>query len=251
MTIASLLGTSFVFVALGWSGDAGRVAALSVGCVVAIAASIAGDTSQDLKTGFILGATPRRQQVGELVGVLTSATFVCATLLLLNQAYGFGTKELAAPQAMLMRVVVEGVLDQSLPWGLVGIGALIAVAAELVGIQSLAFAVGVYLPVAAMVPVFLGGALSWWITRGESADEVASEARERGVLFGSGLVGGEGLLGVLVAGVVAVSTWRTGSAPQGIGYDWLGWAAPWLSLLLLIVLAWCFVRLCRTPGRGT
>ncbi|MFQ5824546.1 MAG: OPT family oligopeptide transporter, partial [bacterium] len=152
MTIASLLGTSSIFLLMGWTDDIGKAAALTVGCVVAIAASIAGDTSQDLKTGFLLGATPRRQQIGELAGVLTSATFVCLAVLLLDSAYGFGTKELPAPQATLMKLVIEGVLQNALPWILVAMGIVIALAAELFRIPSLPFAVGVYLPVTTMVP---------------------------------------------------------------------------------------------------
>src|SRR5690606_27791458 len=108
--------------ALGWTDDTGKAAALTVGCVVAIAASVAGDTSQDLKTGFILGATPQYQQIGELVGVLTSAAFVCGAVLLLDGAYGFGTQELPAPQATLMKLVIEGVLESSLPWGMILLG---------------------------------------------------------------------------------------------------------------------------------
>ncbi len=113
MTIAALLGTSVIFLMAGWTDDIGKVTALTVGCVVAIAASIAGDTSQDLKTGFLLGATPRKQQIGELAGVITSATFVCLSVILLDKAYGFGTEELPAPQATLMKVVIEGVLQNA------------------------------------------------------------------------------------------------------------------------------------------
>jgi putative OPT family oligopeptide transporter len=132
-----------------------------VGAVVAISASIAGDTSQDLKTGMLLGATPRRQQMGELVGVITSAGFVAMTVLLLGRTYGFGGQELPAPQATLMKLVIDGVLAQELPWTLVGIGAGIALVAELFRIPSLPFAVGVYLPVSVMVPVFAGGCSAW------------------------------------------------------------------------------------------
>ncbi|MDX1674003.1 MAG: oligopeptide transporter, OPT family, partial [Longimicrobiales bacterium] len=190
MTIATLLGTASVFLLLGWTDDAGKIAALTVGAVVAIAASIAGDTSQDLKTGMLLGATPRRQQVGELVGVLTSAAFVALTVLLLANAYGFGGEELPAPQATLMQLVIDGVLAQNLPWTLVFIGAGIAVVVELLRIPSLPFAVGVYLPVSTMFPVFLGGLLRLFMLRQVEGDPEAKRARrDRGILFGSGLVG--------------------------------------------------------------
>ncbi len=240
MTIASLLGTSAVFLMMGWTDDVGKVAALTVGCVVAIAASIAGDTSQDLKTGFLLGATPRRQQVGELVGVLTSATFVCMAVMLLDKAYGFGTVELPAPQATLMKLVIEGVLQNSLPWILVGMGVLIAVTVELFRIPSLPFAVGVYLPVTTMVPVFLGGMLRMFMEKKASTPEEAASRREKGVLFGSGLVGGEGLLGVGIAAVAFIQE----RAPEGIGFEWAGGYAPWVALLAFGLLILGFSRSC-------
>ncbi len=245
MTIATLLGTSSIFLLLGWTGMDGKVAALTVGCVVAIAASIAGDTSQDLKTGFLLGATPRRQQMGELIGVLTSAIFVCWTVIQLNATYGFGSVQLPAPQATLMRLVIDGVLEQSLPWLLVAIGAAIALVAEAFKLPSLAFAVGVYLPVSTMVPVFFGGMLRWWLERSAKNDEEKEARRESGVLFGSGLVGGEGLLGVGVAFVAGWSA-RRGVEPWRLGSEWAGRLAPWLTFGLFALLAFLFLRLSRS-----
>lgn len=249
MTIATLLGTASVFLLLGWTDDAGKVAALTVGAVVAIAASIAGDTSQDLKTGMLLGATPRRQQIGELVGVLTSAAFVALTVLLLAHAYGFGGEELPAPQATLMQLVIDGVLAQNLPWTLVFIGAGIAVVVELLRVPSLPFAVGVYLPVSTMVPVFLGGLLRLVMLRQAKDDQDARTARrDRGVLFGSGLVGGEGLIGVVIAGAAGFAVSR-GQAPWALGYEWAGSLAPWLALALFLALIWYFRRLVIGPNR--
>ncbi len=236
MTIATLLATSSLFLLAGWTDELGKVAALTVGCVVAIAASIAGDTSQDLKTGFLLGATPRRQQIGELIGVLTCAAAVCWTVILIGKAWGFGSEEIPAPQATLMRVVIEGVLDSSLPWGLVAVGVALAIVVELSGIPSLPFAVGVYLPVATMVPVFFGGLLRQVVEKRATSEDAVADRRERGVLFGSGLVGGEGLLGVVIAGVAAV----TGVAPTGFGYHWAGAAAPWLAAAVLAALVTVF-----------
>jgi putative OPT family oligopeptide transporter len=234
MTIASLLGTASVFLLMGWTGPAGKAAALTVGCVVAIAASIAGDTSQDLKTGYLLGATPRRQQLGELLGVLTSATFVCLTVLLLDRAYGFGSTELPAPQATLMKLVIEGVLEAKLPWVLIAIGAAIAVVAELAGLPSLAMAVGVYLPVSTMATVFAGGLLRWLSDRWAASKKEASRRSEQGVLFASGLVGGEGILGVLVAGVVFWQSMRAPGEelhlPLEFGYQWLQSGAEAIGL---------------------
>ena len=241
MTIATLLATASVFLLLGWTDDGGKVAALTVGAVVAIAASIAGDTSQDLKTGFLLGATPRRQQLGELVGVLTSAAFVAMTVLLLARAYGFGGEELPAPQAMLMRLVIDGVLAQSLPWTLVAIGAGIAVIAELLRVPSLPFAVGVYLPVSTMMPVFFGGLLRFLLQRRASTDRERVARRDRGILLGSGLVGGEGLIGVVIAGAAGVAVSR-GQQPWSLGFEWAGAAADWLALALFVALIAFFWR---------
>ena len=242
MTIATLLATSGVFLAMGWTGDMGRAGALTVGCVVAIAASISGDTSQDLKTGFLLGATPRRQQMGELLGVLTSATFVCLAVILLAKTFGFGSEELPAPQATLMKLVIDGVLEQKLPWILVGIGAGIAIVCELLRIPSLPFAVGVYLPLATMTPVFLGGMLRLWLERSAASADDASGRRERGVLLGSGFVGGEGLLGVAIAGVAFVTNER----PAGIGHEWMGGVAELVGLLAFAAFVAWFVRTIRT-----
>ena len=237
MTIATLIGTAIAFWLLGWRDDTGKVTALTVGCVVAIAASIAGDTSQDLKTGFLLGATPRRQQIGELIGVLTCSVFVCMTLLLLDQpGRGFGSEELPAPQATLMMLVIEGVLEMKLPWALVGIGAAIAITAELLRLPSLPFAVGVYLPVSTMVPVFIGGMLRLMIERTAGSNAIKESRRENGVLFGSGLVGGEGLMGVGVAAAAYYQIKRTGSVerlPFEIGHEW---AASWPTVLAVVVM---------------
>jgi putative OPT family oligopeptide transporter len=239
MTIATLLVTSSVFLLAGWTDDLGKMAALTVGCVVAIAASIAGDTSQDLKTGFLLGATPRRQQIGELIGVLTCAAAICWTVIFIGDTWGFGSEEIPAPQATLMKVVIEGVLESSLPWGLVGIGIGLALIVEMLGIPSLPFAVGVYLPVATMVPVFFGGSLRYLAEKTARSEDEAADRRESGVLFGSGLVGGEGLLGVLIAGVAYFSD----QTPEGYGYAWAGPAAPWLAAGVLGLLMLYFWRL--------
>jgi len=198
MTIATLLGTSLIFYLLGWRDLSGKATALLVGTAVCIAASIAGDTSQDLKTGFILGASPRLQQLGEMLGVVTSAGFVCYTLILLDRTYVVGSPDLPAPQGTLMNMVITGVLDQNLPWGLIFIGVAIGLAAAAIRLPVLAFAVGVYLPLSTMAPIFFGGLLRHLLSR-KVSPETGERRREGGVLFASGLVGGEGLLGVLLA----------------------------------------------------
>ena len=243
MTIATLLGTSLIFLALGWTDTAGKATALMVGTVVCIAASIAGDTSQDLKTGFILGATPWKQQVGELIGVVTSAGAVVLVVMLLNStvAGGLGGAELPAPQSVLMKLVIDGVLDQNLPWSLILIGIGIGLAAALFRIPVLPFAVGVYLPLDTMAAVFLGGLLRWALTRKQEPAR-AERRRERGVLFGSGLVGGGGLTGVLLALWVALS----GGRPiRGVGLELSHFVHEALALItivaILATMAW-FIR---------
>ena len=214
MTIATLLGTSLIFWLCGWTDLAGKATALMVGTTVCIAASISGDASQDLKTGFLLGATPRLQQIGELLGVLTSAFFVCWTVVALDASLTVGSEALPAPQAVLMNLVIDGVIDQSLPWTLILIGASIAVGVAIFRLPPLAFAVGVYLPISTMAAVFLGGLLSYFLQRGKDRD-VAARRRERGVLFGSGLVGGEGLMGVVIAVWVLISGKKLGDGLLG------------------------------------
>jgi putative OPT family oligopeptide transporter len=235
MTIATLLGTSLIFYLLGWNDDFGKATALMVGTVVCIAASISGDTSQDLKTGFVLGATPRKQQLGELVGVITSAGFVCLVVMMLdrNVEGGLGGPELPAPQSVLMKLVIDGVLDQNLPWGLILIGVGIAAVATLLRVPILPFAVGVYLPLYTMAAVFLGGLMRHFMTRGQSPGEAESR-REQGVLFGSGLVGGGGLTGVLLAVWVTV---RGGEKivgwPLGLG-DIVDTGAACVAILMIL-----------------
>jgi putative OPT family oligopeptide transporter len=236
MTIATLLGTSLIFLLLGWTDTAGKATALMVGTVVCIAASIAGDTSQDLKTGFILGATPYKQQIGELIGVVTSAGVVVLVVMLLHGTVegGLGGAELPAPQSVLMKLVIDGVLDQNLPWMLILIGIGIGLAASMFKIPVLAFAVGVYLPLYTMAAVFLGGLLRWTLTRKVPVDE-AERRRERGILFGSGLVGGGGLTGVLLALWVAVSG---GKPIQGLGIELPHVVDEALALLTIGAILW-------------
>ncbi len=237
MTIATLLGTSLIFLAMDWTDLYGKATALMVGTVVCIAASIAGDTSQDLKTGYLLGATPWRQQLGELLGVITAAFFVCLTVVVLDKTIGIGSEELPAPQAVLMNLVISGVIDQDLPWTLIGIGVGIAVVAALCRLPSLPFAVGVYLPLSTMAAVFVGGMLRWLITRNQS-DAIANTRRKQGVLFASGLVGGEGLMGVCLAVVVLA----TGEKITGLSLNLPFWAPTLISLIAIAAIVWLIGR---------
>lgn len=246
MTIATLLGTSMIFYLLGWTDSLGKATVLMVGTVVCIASSIAGDTSQDLKTGYVLGATPRLQQLGELVGVITSAGFVCLVIILLhnNAEGGLGGPDLPAPQGVLMKLVIDGVLDQNLPWGLILAGVAIAGVAAIFRVPVLAFAVGVYLPMYTMAAVFLGGFLRWLLTRNQPEEE-AEHRRERGVLFGSGLVGGGGLTGVLLALWVAA---KGGERIVGLSKMVDGLppvAVEGLALLTLLAILWIMATIAK------
>lgn len=270
MTIAALILTSLIWVALGLNdGGAGaKVAVLAVGAVVCISAAVAGDTSQDLKTGFLVGATPKRMQVGEMMGVLASAAVMGGVLVVLNESYGLGTVDgLPAPQATLMSLVIDGVLDASLPWAFVLIGIGIAAVAEFVfKLPSLAFAVGVYLPVSLMTPIFVGGLMRMGLARkyasgvekaagnGEEAasDEAeGTEKRERGILFASGLIAGAALVGVLIGLAIYLVTQVTGHPDPAsmwtVGHGWMDAAwAPVSSIVGTIV----FAGLCLTLWRA-
>jgi putative OPT family oligopeptide transporter len=245
MTIATLLGTSLVFLLLGWTDLEGKATALMVGTVVCIAASIAGDTSQDLKTGYVLGATPRLQQMGELIGVITSAGVVCLVVMMLdaNVEGGLGGSELPAPQAVLMKLVIDGVLDQNLPWALIGIGVAIGLVASMFKIPVLAFAVGVYLPLSTMGAVFLGGVVRYLVTLNQTP-EIAEQRRERGVLFGSGLVGGGGLTGVILAMWVGI---RGGERIEGYPPDVTHWVEMALAAVTILLILGCVAYVAKRP----
>ena len=209
IALVTLLGTASVFASAGWIDADARAGVLTVGTIVAVAASKAGDISQDLKTGWLVGATPARQQAGQLIGAAFACWAVAATVMLLGNAYEFGSKEIPAPQATLMKTIIEGVLAGALPWDLVLTGAGLAIGAMLCGVSGLAFAIGIYLPVATMAPLFVGGCVRAWVER--KRGHVVEGASDTGILAASGLVAGEGLAGVVIAGLVAA-----GIAPRTI-----------------------------------
>ena len=200
MAIATLLISTLALKSTGMVGQDGMMGSIAIGSVICIIAAIAGDTSQDLKTGYIVGATPRKQQLGELIGVLISALTIGAVLYLLNAAWGFGSKDIPAPQATLMKLVVEGVMEGNLPWPLIFAGAGIAIAVEIIGIPVLPFAVGLYLPIHLSAGIMFGGVIRLFLeNRKNVSKEVKKEQIDRGVLYTSGLIAGEGLVGVLLA----------------------------------------------------
>jgi putative OPT family oligopeptide transporter len=215
MTIATLILTCTIFVALGWTGDAYSPIALCVGALVCIAAANAGATSQDLKTGYIVGATPIYQQIGLAVGVVASALIIGLTTLYLNDVMTIGSQALPAPQATLMSTVIKGLLDQNLPWGLVLCGVFIAVTLELCGIHSLSFAVGSYLPIATTAPIFVGGLVRWYVERKTGIVEESEVGS--GTLFSSGLIAGGSLAGILYAVLFGRDIIRAADDAETIG----------------------------------
>lgn len=200
MAIATLLATTVLLKATGHTGMSGMTAAIAIGSVICIVAAMAGDMSQDLKTGYILGATPVKQQYGEMIGTVVSAVTIGFVLYLLNAAWGFGTPELSAPQATLMKMIVEGVMGGNLPWTLVFIGVFIALAVELLGIPVLPFVIGLYLPIELSSCIMIGGVLRWALEKKKyKSGEQKESAISNGVLCCSGMIAGEGLIGILLA----------------------------------------------------
>ena len=215
MTIATLMATSLIFVGIGWTGDFYEPLALVIGSIVCIAVANAGSTSQDLKTGYLVGATPVKQQVGLLIGVLVSVVAIGFTLLLLERTVGIGQitpqhpEPLPAPQAILMSTVIKGLLSQNLPWALVLIGMGLSLVMELSGVSSLAFAVGAYLPLSTTSTIYVGGLIKWLVDKRKKSEE--SETGP-GALFSSGLIAGGTITGILVAVLIG---WTVGHDASG------------------------------------
>ena len=201
MAIATLLITTVILKVTGSAGIGGMTASIAIGSIICIIAAISGDTSQDLKTGYLLGATPKKQQIGEIIGVAASALAIGATLYLLDTAWGFGTDELAAPQATLMKMIIEGVMDGNLPWSLVVVGVFIAIIVELLGIPVLPFAIGVYLPVHLNACIMVGGVVRLIVEKMTKSKDEAKKNQiiGNGILYCSGMIAGEGLVGLLLA----------------------------------------------------
>lgn len=199
MAIATVLIATLILKFTGSTGIKGMVSAIAIGSIICIVSAIAGDTSQDLKTGFILGATPKKQQYGEIIGVVAAALAIGGTLFLLDKAWGFGSDALAAPQATLMKLIIEGVMGGNLPWALVFTGVFIAVVVELIGIPVLPFAIGVYLPVQLNACIMVGGLVRLVVEKFTKNKKNKEAIVNEGILFSSGMIAGEGLVGILLA----------------------------------------------------
>jgi putative OPT family oligopeptide transporter len=244
MTIATLMATALIFVAVGWTGDIYQPIVLVVGSIVCIASANAGATSQDLKTGYIVGASPVKQQLGLLIGVLAASVVIGFTIIMLNDILVIGSKQLPAPQATLMATVIKGLLSQNLPWGLVLVGMGIAAVMELSGVRSLPFAVGAYLPLSVSTPIYIGGLVKFIVDKIQKSDEEESDIGP-GALLSSGLIAGGALTGILIAALKGW-TWETTSAGVDISVadklnsgiaESMGLGGDIISLLLFLGMA--------------
>jgi putative OPT family oligopeptide transporter len=217
MTIATLMGTCLIFIAIGWTGKVYEPMALVVGSMICIAAANAGATSQDLKTGYIVGATPRSQQIALFIGAIVSSIAIGITVQILDRpsaelaaqgiTHAIGTDKFPAPQGTLMATLIKGILSFNLDWQFVLVGACIAIVVELCGIKALSFAIGIYLPLSTTLPIFIGGAIRGIVdwSKKKSGKEIHPEEEDlgKGNLFATGLVAGGALAGVIVAGLLA------------------------------------------------
>ena len=239
MAIATFIIATLVLKATGTVGTTGMVGAVAIGGIICIVAAIAGDTSQDLKSGYIVGATPIKQQIGELLGVVVSALSVGFVLYLLNEAWGYGTEELPAAQATMMKMLVEGIMNAELPWGLILTGVFIAVAVEILKVPVMPFAVGMYLPFSLSAGIMAGGAIRFIVERIKGTDREKKERTDRGVLFTSGLIAGEGIIGILLAvlTVFEVDIARKFSLPQPV------------SLIIFLGLLFILFRQCMKKDK--
>ena len=200
MAIATLLIATMSIKASGKTGIDGMTAAIAIGSVICIVAAIAGDTSQDLKTGYLLGATPKKQQMGEIIGVVVSGLALGGVLYLLNAAWGYGGAEVPAPQATLMKMIVEGIMGGNLPWNLVFIGVFLAIALEILRVPVMPFAIGLYLPIYLNASIMIGGVVRMFMDRRKNVDEeTKTKQTTDGTLYCAGMIAGEGLVGILLA----------------------------------------------------
>ena len=238
MAIATLLATTVLLKVTGTAGTKGMVGAIAIGGIICVVAAIAGDTSQDLKTGFLVGATPRKQQVGEIIGCIASAISIGYVLDLLNRAWGFGGTEIPAPQGMMMKMIVEGIMNAQLPWGLIFIGVFVAIVIEILGVPVMPVAVGMYLPFSLSAGIMCGGVIRWFVEkRTKDNEKLNKEAVERGTLYTSGLIAGEGLMGILLAVFAVAHLDIDFSSKFSIGQ--IGALVMWLLMLATLVYV-CF-----------
>lgn len=236
MAIATIIIATLLLKATGTGGTTGMVGAIAIGGVICIIAAIAGDTSQDLKTGFIVGATPKKQQIGEMIGVVVSAAAIGGVLYLLNEAWGYGTDQIPAAQATMMKMLVEGIMNADLPWALILIGVCIAITVEILKVPVMPFAVGMYLPFSLSAGIMAGGVVRYIVDKIKGSDEEKKNRADRGVLFTSGLIAGEGIMGIVLAVLAVVGADKVITLPFSIPD--IG------SLIIFVVLLFGLYKLC-------
>lgn len=239
MAIATLLFSTLILKAAGEAGSHGMQAAIAIGSIICIVSCMAGDTSQDLKTGYLLGATPKKQQIGELIGTIAAAIAIGGVLYLLNSAWGFGSAELSAPQATLMKMLVEGVMNGNLPWGLIFIGIFIAIAVEILRIPVLPVAIGLYLPLELSTCIMLGGLIRLFLEKRKLSEEDKKRKLNNGILFSSGMIAGEGLVGIFLAILAVLSVEHSIDLSEMINTGIVG------GSLLILVILFCLRRSSR------
>ena len=233
MAIATLLISTFVLKATGNTGMAGMTGAIAIGSIICVIAAIAGDTSQDLKTGYLLGATPKKQQIGELIGVVAAGLAIGGVLYLLNTAWGYGSAEVPAPQATLMKMIVEGIMGGKLPWTLVFIGVFLAIGLEILRIPVMPFAIGLYLPIYLNAAIMIGGVVRMFVDGRKNVDDKKKEEQATdGTLYCAGMIAGEGLVGILLAILAVVNVSSVFDLSGSIN---LGNAGGVILMLLMIL----------------
>ena len=256
MTIATLLVTCLILLYFGISGPTGMITAMTVGTIVCIAVCMSGDIAQDLKTGYLLGATPWKQQLVEFIGLALPAVAMGAFVFYLSDVFGFtqiaGSERqpLLAPQAHVMSTVVQGIMNSNLPWAPIFVGAMFAASVEILGISALPFAIGLYLPFSLSAPIMMGGLLSWGINRFAKSTKEAKDSTDRGILFASGLVAGDALIGVVVALLMMWGSYATFfDAHEGMNVSLTQEWGPWLSLTMFALLCWYLYSKSRRKSR--
>ena len=244
MAIATLIIATLLLKATGTTGTTGMVGAIAIGGIICIIAAIAGDTSQDLKTGFIVGATPKKQQLGEMIGVVASSIAIGFVLYLLNAAWEYGSDKLPAAQATMMKMLVEGIMNAELPWAMILIGVFIAIAVEILKIPVMPFAVGLYLPFSLSAGIMAGGIIRFIVDRIKGSDEEKKARADRGTLFTSGLIAGEGIVGIILA-ILAVA-----GVDDAVG-SFLPFKLPQIgSLIIFLILLFGIYKVCMKKEKN-
>ena len=242
MAIATLIIATLILKATGTGGTTGMVGAIAIGGVICIVAAIAGDTSQDLKTGFIVGATPKKQQIGEMIGVVVAAAAIGGVLYLLNEAWGYGSEQIPAAQATMMKMLVEGIMNADLPWALILIGVFIAIVVEILKVPVMPFAVGMYLPFSLSAGIMAGGIVRFIVEKIKGTDEEKKERADKGVLFTSGMIAGEGIMGIVLAVLAVVGADSSINLIEKLGITTPQFVSLIVFVLLLVYLFRCCMK---------